>query len=84
MGKHDKLAKRFLSRPANFTWDELTSLLSGFGYTPAKAGKTGGARVRFIHKTLEPIILHRPHPTPILKRYQLEQIEEILNKGDLL
>jgi len=84
MSKHNKLIKRFLQRPTDFTWDELTALLAGFGYVPAKAGKTGGFRVRFIHKTSEPIILHRPHPTPVLKRYQLEQIEEILKKGDLL
>ena len=84
MSRHDKLIKRFLTRPTDFTWDELTSLLAGFGYAPAKAGKTGGSRVRFIHEALEPIILHRPHPTPALKRYQLEQIEEILKKGDLL
>jgi hypothetical protein len=84
MSKHDKLIKRFLTRPTDFTWDELTSLLAGFGYAPAKAGKTGGSRVHFIHEALEPIILHRPHPTPALKRYQLEQIEEILKKGDLL
>jgi len=84
MSKHDKLIKRFLTRPADFTWDELTSLLAGFGYAPAKGGKTGDSRVRFIHKALEPIILHRPHPTPALKRYQLEQIEEILKRGDFL
>jgi hypothetical protein len=84
MSKHDKLVKRFLSRPVDFTWNELTSLLGGFGYVPAKAGKTGGSRVRFDHESSPPIILHRPHPTPVLKRYQIEQIEEALRKGDLL
>jgi len=55
--------------------------LTGFGYALAKGGKTGGSRVTFIHETLPPIILHKPHPTPVLKKYQLEQIEETL-KGE--
>jgi len=67
--------------PSDFTWEELVSLLTGFGYTLAKSGKTGGSRVKFIHETLPPIILHKPHPTPVLKKYQLEQIEETL-KGE--
>jgi HicA toxin of bacterial toxin-antitoxin, len=56
-------------------------MLSGFGYALAKTGKTGGSRVKFIHPNLPPIILHRPHPTPVLKKYQMEQIEETL-KGE--
>ncbi|NMC39824.1 MAG: type II toxin-antitoxin system HicA family toxin, partial [Bacteroidales bacterium] len=53
------------------------SLLAGFGYVLVTAGKTGGSRVRFIHEALDTIILHRPHPTPVLKRYQFKQLEEI-------
>jgi hypothetical protein len=58
--------------------------LNRFGYTIAKAGKTGGSRVKFIHETLPPIILHRPHPIPVLKKYQLEQIEETLRGEGLI
>ncbi|MCK9363976.1 MAG: type II toxin-antitoxin system HicA family toxin [Syntrophales bacterium] len=83
MSKHDKLVKRFLTHPLDFSWDELTALLTGFGYRSAKAGKTGGSRVRFDHQTADPIILHRSHPTPILKRYQIEQVEEILKRGNI-
>ncbi len=81
LSKRTKIINRFLSRPSDFTWQELVTLLSGFGYTLAKGGKTGGSRVKFIHETLPPIILHKPHPTPVLKRYQLEQIEDTL-KGE--
>jgi HicA toxin of bacterial toxin-antitoxin, len=73
-----------LLRPSDFTWQELISLLTGFGYALARTGKTGGSRVKFIHKTLPPIILHKPHPTLVLKRYQLEQIEETLKGEGLL
>jgi len=68
----------------DFTWDEITAMLTGFGYTRVKPGKTGGSRVRFDHRTADPIILHRPHPMPTLKRYQIEQVEEIMKKGNLL
>ena len=84
MSKHDKLVTRFLTRPVDFTWDEMTALLNGFGYFRVKAGKTGGSRVRFAHQTADPIILHQPHPLPLLKRYQIEQVEEILRRGDLV
>jgi len=58
--------------------------LTGFGYTLAKAGKTGGSRVKFIHEALPPIILHKPHPTPVLKKYQLEQLEATLRGEGLI
>lgn len=83
MSKHDKLVKRFLQQPVDFTWNEMTALLTGFGYVRVKAAKTGGSRVHFDHPTAAPIILHRPHPLPTLKRYQMEQVEEILKKGIL-
>jgi hypothetical protein len=91
MSKHDKLVKRFLAHPIDFTWDEMTALLIGFGYNSTVGGQISnlspcfeGSRVRFDHRTSDPIILHRPHPAPTLKRYQIEQVEEILKRGDLL
>jgi hypothetical protein len=81
LSKREKIINRFLSKPSDFKWQELVSLLNGFGYTLAKTRKTGGSRVKFTHETLPPIILHKPHPTPVLKKYQLEQIEETL-KGE--
>ncbi|MES2218026.1 MAG: type II toxin-antitoxin system HicA family toxin [Pseudomonadota bacterium] len=47
-------------------------------------GKTGGSRVRFIHPSYPPIILHKPHPRPILKRYQLEDIVNMLKAEKLI
>jgi hypothetical protein len=58
--------------------------LKGFGYTLTKSGKTGRSRVKFIHETLPSIILHKPHPTPVLRKYQLEQIEETLRGEGLI
>jgi len=85
MSKHEKLLKKFLSMPVDFTWQELKSLLSGFGYVQVKTGKTGGSRVRFDHQAgIPPIVLHRPHPSPAIKRYQIEQIVQALRNEGLI
>lgn len=83
MSKAEKLVKRFLSKPADFTYRELETLLRGFGYKEVKMGKASGSRAAFIHGETKHIIrLHKPHPRPELKRYQLEYlIEELKNKG---
>ena len=81
MTKRDKILRRFLAKPKDFSWGELVVLLRGFGYEQVGGGRTGGSRVRFLHPDRPPIILHRPHPTPVLKRYQLDQVEEVL-KGE--
>ena len=83
MSKTEKLIKRFLSKPKDFTYSELEKLLKGFGYKEVKMGKTSGSRVAFINDETKHIIrLHKPHPRLELKRYQLEYlIEELKNKG---
>ena len=82
MGKSEKLLKRFLSKPKDFTYDELKRLLKSFGYEEVKTGKTSGSRVAFINQNTKHIIrLHKPHPNPELKHYQLNDIEEELRKG---
>jgi hypothetical protein len=83
MSKREKLIQRFLSKPTDFSWGELKSLLEGFGYSLESGGKTGGSRVKFLHAQHPPVILHKPHLTPILKRYQVEQIAEFLKKEGL-
>lgn len=84
MTKREKLMHRLLTKPADFTWAELKSVLEGLGYRLAVSGKSGGSRVRFVHQEHPPVILHKPHPSPALKRYQLEQIVEFLKKEGLL
>ena len=81
MGKHEKLLNRFLSKPKDFTFDELKTLLKGFGYNEIKSGKTSGSRVAFYNESTKHIIrLHKPHPRNIVKRYILDDLEkELLN-----
>jgi hypothetical protein len=84
MSQQDKLKQRLLKKPKDFTWQELRKVLFSFGYEEIAQGKTGGSRRRFIHPTHPTITLHKPHPTPILKQYQLEQIIELLKTEKLL
>lgn len=85
MGKAEKLLKRFLSKPKDFTYDELKRFLKSFDYEEAKTGKTSGSRVAFINHTTKHIIrLHKPHPKPELKQYQLNDIEQELRERGLI
>jgi hypothetical protein len=84
MTKIEKLIDRFLSKPKDFSWSELIKLMAGFGFIERTGGKTGGSRVRFIHPDHPPVILHKPHPGKILKRYQLDCIFALLRQEDLL
>jgi hypothetical protein len=79
MSHQAKLLRRFLSRPNDFTYDELIVLLRGFGYQKMKSGKTAGSRIAFINERSKHIIrLHRPHPNNTLKIYQILELEKEL------
>lgn len=84
MAKIDKLKERLLSCPKDFTWDELKRILNSFGYEESNKGKTSGSRVCFISKVNSMINLHKPHPKPIMKGYQLKQVIQHLQKERLL
>jgi len=84
LSKKEKLAKRLLSRPSDFTFDELTTLLGHLGYSKEAAGKTGGSRVTFANNDGDYIRLHRPHPRNILKLYQIDDIVANLKERGLL
>jgi len=78
MSRKDKLIARFLSMPSDFHFDEIVRLLGYYGFEEFKKGKTSGSRVKFINEDGVPINLHKPHPSGIMKKYQLKQIKEIL------
>jgi len=78
MSKKGKLISRFLSMPSDFHYDQMVKLLGYFGFNEVKKGKTSGSRVKFENEKGVPIILHKPHPSGIMKRYQMKQIQEIL------
>lgn len=85
MSQGEKLIKRLLSKPKDFTYDELKKLLREIGYEENQSGKTSGSCVVFINKDSGHIVrLHKPHPNNELKQYQIEQIIEELKGRRLI
>jgi hypothetical protein len=84
LSKKEKLTRRLLSRPTDFTFDELTTLLRSLGYSMETAGKTSGSRVVFTNITGDYIRLHKPHPRNIMKLYQIDDIITNLTERGLL
>jgi hypothetical protein len=78
MSKKEKLIARFLAMPSDFHYDEMVKLLGYFGFKEVKKGKTSGSRVKFMNDENVPLMMHKPHPSGILKKYQLKQIKEVL------
>lgn len=83
MSKKDKLIDRLMSKPKDFTFEEMSSLLSYFGFKLKQSGT--GSGVKFIKEESNEVInFHKPHPNGILKRYVLDQVIEKLRKDGLL
>jgi hypothetical protein len=84
MSQLEKLIKRLLLVPKDFTWDELVKVLAFFGYKEITGGKTGGSRRKFVDDAKNIIALHKPHPANIVKQYALrEAITHLKEKGHL-
>ena len=79
MTQKEKLIARFLTMPSDFHYNEVVKLLGYFNFKEVKKGKTSGSRVKFINDEGVTIILHKPHPSGIMKKYQLKQIREVLD-----
>lgn len=85
MTKKDKLVKRFLTIPKDFTFDELVSLMNHLGFELENKGKTSGSRVEFINIELElNYFAHKPHPGNIVKTYVLRQLRDFLTDEKIL
>jgi HicA toxin of bacterial toxin-antitoxin, len=84
MSKQEKLFDRFLTLPSDFTWDELVRLLSAFNFKELTKGKTAGSRRKFVNENGNLILLHKPHPSAIIKRYALKQVYEYLQQNGFI
>ena len=83
MSTKDKLIERFLSLPHDFSFDELTRLMGGFGYTLNNKGATSGSRVSF-DKGNESLTVHRPHPGNTVGKGVLKSIKSYLETKGLI
>jgi hypothetical protein len=83
MSKKEKLIERLLTMPNDFTFDEMVTVLSYFGYKLMQG--SSGSGVKFIKdESNEVINFHRPHPNGILKKYILVQVIDKLRKDGAL
>ena len=84
MSKLEKEIERLKSKPKDFTYDEAKSLLNKLGFTEDNKGKTSGSRVEFRNDLGKKIILHKPHPSNIIKPYKINEIIKELEEWRIL
>jgi hypothetical protein len=79
MSKEQKALDRLVSRPTDYEWRELESLMTSFGYRLEKAG--GGSSRKFIHNETKAVfMIHEPHPRKVLKLYQTKNAIDFLKQ----
>lgn len=75
MNKKDKLLRRFYGMPKDFTFDEMASLFALYGFHQENKGSTSGSRVAFVNENDgNTYIMHKPHPSKIIKGYVMRQV----------
>lgn len=84
MSQKDKLEKKLLSDPRDFTFEDASRLVGYYGYSVSNKGRTSGSRVAFVSPDHPTIILHKPHPRKELLPYQVNQLVEYLKKEGFL
>ena len=85
MTQKEKLIFKIQQLPKDFTFTELTALLSQLGFVIDNKGKTSGSRIRFYHpeKKIQ-YLTHKPHPTNVIKPKALKDILNYLTENNLL
>lgn len=85
MSKEEKLKRKLLSLPKDFTFDELTTLLRRFEFEISNKGATSGSRVAFIHKKTGTVIrVHKPHPQKEIGISALKDVLLILKEKNFI
>ena len=85
MSTLEKEIDRLKSKPKDFTYNEAKNLLNNLGFYENNKGETSGSRVVFINKDLNKYIeIHKPHPSNILKPYQVNSIIKLLEEWRIL
>lgn len=85
MGTKEKLIERFVSLPKDFTYDEVKRLFGLFGYREGSKGSTSGSRVEFVSPDgNNSYIMHKPHPSNIIKGYVMKQLWAYVYENKLI
>ena len=81
----EKLIRRFRTLPKDFTFEEVVALFEGYGFELSNKGATSGSRVKFYHPADEKMyVMHKPHPSNIIKSYLMKDILNFLNDNEYL
>ena len=84
MSKHEKLLNRFLSKPKDFTFNELIKVLKYFNYKLISNKKTGGSARIFKSPKNKQISIHEPHGSEPIPQFQIQRIIKKLKElGEL-
>jgi hypothetical protein len=82
MAKIEKIVRRLSSKPADFEWSEFKAVMQHFGF---ELKTTGGSGRKFIHReTRAALFMHEPHPSKVLKAYQVRDAVAFLTKEGYL
>ncbi|MBO6233779.1 MAG: type II toxin-antitoxin system HicA family toxin [Clostridia bacterium] len=74
MSKIEKQIERLKSKPKDYTYEEAKNLLNKLGFFENNKGKTSGSRVEFKDTYGRKIMLHKPHPSNIIKMYKVNDM----------
>lgn len=80
MSKFDKVLKKFLNKPKDFTWNELVFLLTNLGFSLITGN---GSRRKFIKDNIV-LILHEPHPHKTILVCYIKEVIDTLKKEGLI
>ena len=80
MGQKEKLIKKLMSKPKDFTFEEAETLLNYFDYVRSNKGRTRGSWVIFIKEGCHAILLHKPYPRKELLAYQIKTLISVLEQ----
>ncbi len=85
MNRKAKLLQRFRTLPRDFTFDEMEALFKSCGFSLNNKGATSGSRVEFVNeKDGNTYIMHKPHPSNIIKGYSMRQVYNFLESNGYL
>jgi len=84
MSTKEKLILRFLTLPKDFTYDEVVRLFAIFGFEEYSKGSTSGSRVQFYRNDGQSYIMHKPHPSAIIKPTALKQLADYIKDQNLI
>ena len=83
MSKTQKLKDRLFSKPKDFTFDEMITLMKSLGFRLDNKGGTSGSAVMFINDDGLSFMLHRPHPGKIIKSYIIRELIKFIEENNL-